>query len=191
MLRYSSTLFSISALRVAVLSTGIACCLFSVGQSVAEAGGPRIGRPPSEKIARARLRMLDGQELSLSELRGKVVVVNFFAVWCEHSKRQVELLSKYGVAEREQGLRIVGLSVEDQKTTPALIRKLISDYRITYPVGSVSDSLFTRFVESRDIGVPQTLIYGRDGNLLAHFQHHDDAVSAEISSVIERALTAK
>lgn len=173
---------------LAALSAG---CLLSAGHSVIAAGGPAIGKPPAGRIAKAKLKMLDGKQLSLNDMRGNVVVVNFFAVWCAYSKKQVELLARYGAGERERGLRIIGLSVEDDKTTPQEIRRLVDQHKVSYPVGTISDRLFSGFVASGDVSVPQTLIYGRDGRLIAHFDRHDDEVAAEITRVIDSALAAR
>lgn len=152
------------------------------------AGMPRIGQPPRESVARTPLRMLDGQELTLQELRGEVVVVNFFAIWCGHSKHHVSSLTKYGENERSRGLRILGLAVKDSESTPDRLQRFIRDYNITYPVGSVTDALFTRFIESSDVSVPQTLVYGRDGRLAAHFQGHDATVESRMRATIAAEL---
>jgi hypothetical protein len=52
----------------------------------------------------------------------------------------------------------------------------------------ISDPDFTRFVESKDVSVPQTLVYARDGRLIAHFSGHDDATASELAATVKREL---
>jgi thiol-disulfide isomerase/thioredoxin len=148
----------------------------------------KIGKSPKESIAAHPIRTFDGQQFSLAGLRGRVVVLDFFAVWCGHSKRHVPTLAKYGDAERERGLQIIGLAVQDSETTSERIAQFIKDYKLSYPVGVVKDHIFSEFVESRDVSVPQTLVYGRDGRLVAHFNGHDERVDAELTAIIQREL---
>ncbi len=149
---------------------------------------PKIGKLPKESVANHQLKTLDGQQFSLTGLRGKVVVLDFFAVWCSHSRQHVPALTKFGDAEKEGVLQIVGLAVKDGESTEERVRKFIQETTITYPVGMISDYDFTGYVESKDVSVPQTLIYARDGRLVAHFTGHDDKIAADIAATINREL---
>lgn len=148
----------------------------------------KIGELPKSSVARFPLRMSTGREISLMDLRGKVAVVNFFAVWCGHSRLHIPSLTKYGEDETKRGLQIVGLAVDDAETTPQRVSEFVHQMKITYPVGLVSDDVFKTYVESKDLSVPQTLVYARDGRLVAHFIGHDDSVAAEVDATIKREL---
>ncbi|HQR33533.1 MAG TPA: TlpA disulfide reductase family protein [Blastocatellia bacterium] len=148
----------------------------------------KIGELPKDSVAKFPLRMSTGQPISLTDLRGKVAVINFFAVWCGHSRLHVQALTKYGEEENKRGLQIVGLAVDDAETTPQRISEFIHQMKITYPVGLVTDDVFKKYVESKDLSVPQTLVYARDGKLVAHFIGHDDSVAAELDAAIKREL---
>lgn len=148
----------------------------------------RIGELPKDSVAKFPLRMSTGQGISLMDLRGKVAVINFFAVWCGHSRLHVQSLAKYGEEENKRGLQIVGLAVDDAETTPQRVSEFIHQMKITYPVGMVTDDIFRKYIESKDVSVPQTLVYARDGKLVAHFVGHDDALAAELDATIKREL---
>lgn len=148
----------------------------------------KIGEMPKSSVARFPLRMSTGREISLMDMRGKVAVINFFAVWCGHSRLHIPSLTKYGEEETKRGLQIVGLAVDDAETTPQRVGEFIHQMKITYPVGLVSDDVFKKYVEDKDLSVPQTLVYARDGKLVAHFIGHDDALAAELNSTIKREL---
>jgi len=149
---------------------------------------PKIGKLPKDSVANRQLRTLDGRQFSLAGLRGKVVVLDFFAIWCGHSRHHVPTMLKFGDAEKEGVLQIVGLAVKDSESTEERVRKFIQEMKITYPVGMISDPDFSDYVSSKDISVPQTLVYARDGRLVAHFSGHDDKTAAEIAETINREL---
>lgn len=149
---------------------------------------PNIGKLPKDSVANYQMQTLDGRQFSLAGLRGKVVVLDFFAVWCGHSRHHIPTMTKFGVSEQERGLQIIGLAVKDSESTKERVRKFIEDLKIKYPVGMIHDSLFSDFVESKDVSVPQTLIYGRDGRLVAYYSGHDDKTAADIAATVDREL---
>jgi thiol-disulfide isomerase/thioredoxin len=174
------------ALLPALTSIFFACALLFSGMR-AEAQ-VKVGKPPKGSVANRQIRTLDGQQFTIAGLRGQVVVLDFFAVWCGHSKKHVPTLTRFGEEERRQGLQIIGLAVQDNESTPERIAQFIKDFNITYPVGTVQDSVFSSYVQSRDVSVPQTLVYGRDGRLVAHFAGHDSQIDAELTATIKREL---
>ena len=148
----------------------------------------KIGEQPKSSVAKFPLRMSTGREISLMDLRGKVAVINFFAVWCGHSRLHTQALTKYGEDETKRGLQIVGLAIDDAETTPQRVSEFIAQMKITYPVGLVTDDVFKKYVESKDLSVPQTLVYARDGKLVAHLVGHDESVAADLDVAIKREL---
>ena len=148
----------------------------------------KIGELPKDSIARRQLRMTDGRQFTLAEMHGKVVVLDFFAVWCSHSRQHIPTMTKFTEDDAKRGLQIIGLAVDDAESTPKRVAEFIQQMKITYPVGMIEDPVFTRFVESKDVSVPQTLIYGRDGKLVAYFNGHDATIDSEITSTVKCEL---
>lgn len=166
----------------------VALC-FGANELNGDAQVVRTGQPPKDFLARHQFSTLDGRRLSLEALRGQVVVLHFFGTWCGYSKAQARMLSELTKEGLPQGLQIVGLSVKDPLTNPQALRQFIADQHVTYPVvGQVDDNLFSKFVESRDVSVPQTLIYGSDGRLVAHFNGYSRQVNQQIVEAIKREL---
>ena len=149
---------------------------------------PNIGKLPKDSVANHQLQTLDGRQFSLAGLRGKVVVLDFFAVWCGHSRDHIPTMTKFRDAEREGVLQIIGLAVKDKESTQERVRKFIQEMKIEYPVGMISDPDFSDYVNSKDLSVPQTLVYARDGRLVAYFSGHDDKIGADIAATINREL---
>src|SRR5262245_5069301 len=146
----------------------------------------KVGKLPKNSIANYQLQTIDGRQFSLAGLRGKVVTLNFFAVWCGHSKQHNQTLKRLDSEGR--GLQIIGLSVECPESTPERLAQFIKDSQINYPVGMIKDRVFSEYVESRDLSVPQTLVYGRDGRLAAHFNGHDAKVDTDLTETVKREL---
>lgn len=166
------------------LFTASLLCTLCLGASSSEATA-RIGRMPKASIAHQRFRAFDGRSFSLESLRGQVVVVDFFATWCGHSRAHLPTVKQIAETESEHGLQVVGLAVEEPDEK---VIGFVKDHKIDYLVATVSDPVFASFVESRDVSVPQTLVYGRGGQLAAHFVGHSAKLDAELISVVRREL---
>lgn len=180
------------ALRTIALSAIISLSfvtLLALGALGSEAKD-KIGKLPKDSVARRQVTSLDGRHFSLAALRGQVVVLDFFAVWCGNSRAHLPTITGFTDDDRQRGLQIIGLSVQE-RTTKDQLEQFITDQKIAYPVGFVSDSVFSEYIESRDVSVPQTLIYGRDGRLLAHFNGYSAGIDAAITAAVKRELEKK
>lgn len=152
---------------------------------------PRLGKLPKDKVARQRLTTLDGRQFSLVDMRGEVVVLNFFAVWCGHSRDQLPALGRFAGEGAGSGPRVIGLAVADEQTSAARLAQFVKDQRVSYPVGLIDDRSFGDHINSRDVSVPQTLVYGRDGKLAAHVIGQSAETDAVLAAAVERELAKK
>jgi cytochrome c biogenesis protein CcmG, thiol:disulfide interchange protein DsbE len=78
------------------------------------------------------LNTIDGGKWSLYENRGKVVLLNFWATWCEPCRTETPMLVKLGKEYNERGLKIVGIALDQDGSE--IIKKFMSEYKIDYPV---------------------------------------------------------
>jgi cytochrome c biogenesis protein CcmG/thiol:disulfide interchange protein DsbE len=108
------------------------------------------------------LEQLDGSgPLSLEELRGKALIVNFWASWCEPCKDEAPFLQQTYERYRDQGLVVLGIDVEDF-TKDA--RRFVARYGITYP--NVRDVKKETIGAWGVTGYPETFFVARDGRLV-------------------------
>lgn len=108
------------------------------------------------------LKTFDGQSLTLASLRGKPIILNFWASWCNPCKEEAPLLQAVWAQYRSQGLMLLGVDYVD--TEPEAL-KYLKDFGITYPNGP---DLGTRISKTyRITGVPETYFITREGTLLA------------------------
>ena len=86
----------------------------------AEAGAPRIGEPAPGFTAST----FEGEKFSLDDLRGEVVIVNFWATWCGPCKKEIPLLDRYAREHKGDGLRIVAVTTDADDIEPRSLKKL-------------------------------------------------------------------
>jgi thiol-disulfide isomerase/thioredoxin len=127
------------------------------------ANGPARGQLIGNLAPDFELPTLDGKNLKLSDLRGKAVLLNFWATYCGPCKIEipwfVELQKEYG----SQGFQIVGVAMDDASTDE--IAKFAKEMSINYPVLLGKDSVGDSY---GGVGVlPVSFFVDRDGKLIA------------------------
>jgi cytochrome c biogenesis protein CcmG/thiol:disulfide interchange protein DsbE len=123
--------------------------------------GMRGGRPLEGRPAPGfTLSLYDGSEISLNGLRGQVVVLNFWASWCEPCREEAPTLERVWRAYRERGVAFVGVNVKD---VPKGSSAFIENFGITYPNGPDPYDRIARAY--RVFGYPETYIIDVDGRV--------------------------
>lgn len=108
------------------------------------------------------LQTFDGKVLKLSDLRGKPVVLNFWASWCLPCREEAPFLVGAWNQYREQGLMLIGVDYVD---TDAEAKKYLAEFKVTYPNGPDIGTKISKAY--RITGVPETYFITREGKLLS------------------------
>ncbi len=109
-----------------------------------------------------------GRIISLKKLRGKIVLVNFWATWCPPCRHEIPRLEKFYKAHKKDGFTIIGLSVNDQGS--GYVEKFIKTFKggiITYPVGMANYGVEKAYGNVYEI--PQSFLINRQGIVVVHF----------------------
>lgn len=130
--------------------------LLAYGLRLQSEPGPRVGQPAPPFT----LSLFDGGQLSLEDLRGQVVVVNFWASWCQPCRVEAPLLEQTWRRYRDRGVVFVGIDYVD--TEPKALEYL-REFDVTYPNGPDLGSQISR--RYRIQGVPETFFIDRQGNI--------------------------
>jgi thiol-disulfide isomerase/thioredoxin len=150
-------LFFIAALVAAMLFAGVRL----THKTAADGGSPK-GKLVGNLAPDFELATLDGKNVKLSDLRGKAVLLNFWATYCGPCKIEmpwfVELQKEYG----PNGFQIIGVAMDDASTED--IAKFAKDMGVNYPIligkDSVADSYGGVSV------LPTTFFLDRDGKII-------------------------
>ena len=132
---------------------------------------------------------VDGRTIRLSDYRGKVLVMDFWATWCPPCKQETPQLARIAKESQSRGVEVIGLHIDDRgRSTPAAIRKFINDYGITYTVGMATDDMFTTYLGTEDDVIPQTLVFDRQGRVVLHLSGYTDDHARELDEAVRRAM---
>src|SRR6476660_4637142 len=88
------------------------------------------------------VRDLDGREISSASLRGKVVLLNFWATWCPPCRAEIPDLVALQEKYRDQ-LQIIGIS--EDEGGPEVVRRFVAEHRMNYPVVMTTPELERSF----------------------------------------------
>ena len=133
--------------------------LFALSLQLNASGQLQAGNAPDFTFTH-----FDGKSFRLSELRGKVVVVNIWASWCEPCKDEAAVLESTWRAYQASGVVLLGVDYVDTEP-PA--RAFMQQYHITYPNGPDLGSNIYRAFRAR--GVPETYVIDQSGTIARVF----------------------
>lgn len=122
---------------------------------------------------------IHGNAFKLSELKGKVVVLNFWATWCGPCRAELPALSDFYSRYKGQGVEVVGVSDEE----PDTVRPFAQEHKMNYVLVKGSDQVATEY---GIIGYPTTFIISRDGKIAA--KHESVITRADLEGVVKGLL---
>jgi len=139
---------------------------------------------PSQKPAAPSftVRDLSGRETSLSSYRGKVVLLNFWATWCEPCRKEIPRFIEFQKQYGSQGLQVLGVSLDDDAKP---VREFRDQFNVNYPIAMGDAKLAESY--GGVLGLPITFIIDPQGRIAAK---HVGAVDLSIvEQEIQRLLS--
>jgi thiol-disulfide isomerase/thioredoxin len=130
----------------------------------ASAGGlsyrfSHLEAPPP--VVEPRLVDLDGRSHHLAEANGKVLVVNFWATWCQPCREEMKAFSAVQDRFAPKGVQFVGIAIDDPET----VRSYLRDYPVSYPIWVGGDDVpaWADSLGNELSALPFTVVFDRKG----------------------------
>src|SRR3972149_6653843 len=119
---------------------------------------PAQGNFPGERAPDFTLKSISGKNLKLSEFRGRVILVNFWATWCKPCKEELPYFNRLYSKYRDVGLEVLGINIDKDSLQASGMSQALN---LTFPIlldppGQVSSLYKIR-------SMPTTFVIGKDG----------------------------
>jgi len=149
--------------RVFWIATLLALAAFAVSCHSSSSGKAALKPAPEFSLTD-----LSGRPLHLADYRGKVVVLDFWATWCEPCKQEIPRLIDLQNRYSAQGLQVLGISMDDSEPP---VRTFQQNFKMNYPVAVGTAKLADQY--GGVLGLPITFVIDRQGRI---FSRHIGAV---------------
>lgn len=129
----------------------------------------------------------DGKRATLSDYLGKVVLLDFYATWCEPCRDETPGLVRMQDQYESQGFQVIGLNVggdDDRQEVPGFAK----EFKIQYPLGFPDDELVDAYLKDNQ-NIPQTFIFDRSGKLIKRFIGYDKPEGREVERLVQQTLS--
>lgn len=151
--------------------------------SLANTGSLSLGQPAPDFT----LKTLDGQEMvTLSELRGKPVILNFWASWCVPCRKEMPVLQAAYEAHQAEGLTVLAINLTTEDTLPEA-QAFIEELQLTMP--ALADEDNTVGEAYHILGLPTT--YFVDAQGIITYLHLGPLDETQLNSKLQKVLSVK
>lgn len=180
---------------VLLIGVALTVLVFGIALVRQQQGQPTQGPAPD-----FTLTTFDGEEFTLSEHRGKVVILNFWASWCGPCRSEAPAFESLWQQYKDKDVVFLGITYADN---PDDSRAFMDSYGMTYPVAEDGRSEVSKALYHIQ-GVPETFVIDREGNIHRFFYflqdentvpasaNEDDptvpVTTAELARMIDRLL---
>ncbi len=154
-----------------------------------------VAPTPATAADAPKIQVVDdaGYDAAIAKYRGKVVVVDFWALWCTECLKEFKYTVGWGETYKDQGLVVVSMSFDDDGTEGAagrfLAKRNANFQHLRSKWGSGEESFEKWNIPSGTL--PHVKIYGRDGKLVKVFDAGDDPTAPSFTHVeVEKAIKA-
>ena len=153
--------------------------------STASASTALTAADPAGKLAPDfELKSIDGKSYKLADLRGKAVLLNFWATWCPPCKIEIPWFIELQKQYADKGLVVVGVAMDDDTNKQKVVSEFANEMKIDYPILLGTDQVADQYggVDA----LPTTFFIGRDGKIvrrvmgLAGHSEFEDAIHAAL-----------
>lgn len=164
-MRRAPNLFLLLLLVMLIVTTNFSAC--NSGAANSKAAVSNEAKPDEPVVT---FKNLQGQDVPLASLKGKVVIVNFWATWCEPCRTEIPWMIGFQEKYADKGFTIVGVAMDEEgkSVVEPYVQKIQFDVNghsetMNYPIVLGNDELAEKF--GGLIGFPTTIVISRDGKI--------------------------
>ncbi|HVP80957.1 MAG TPA: TlpA disulfide reductase family protein [Thermodesulfobacteriota bacterium] len=131
--------------------------------------------PFSASASDFSLKSFDGQEITLSQLKGKVVLLDFWATWCGPCRESIPHLIQLYKNYREKGFEVVGMNID--KGDGEAVRRFVKSMDIPYPVVIAPEDLVRKYQVT---GIPASFLIDKQGKIREKMVGFSSAIARQL-----------
>jgi len=132
------------------------------------------------------LKSFNGQEITLSQLRGKVVLLDFWATWCGPCRESIPHLIQLYKNYRESGFEVIGMNID--KGDGEAVRRFVMSMDIPYPVVTTPEDVVRNY---RVTGIPATFLIDKEGKIREKVVGFSGAIAQQLNTKVADLTSEK
>jgi len=132
------------------------------------------------------LKTLEGQEMTLASLKGKVVLIDFWATWCGPCRESIPHLATLYKNYRDKGFEVIGVSVD--KGEAEMVRRFSKSMDIPYPILIASEEVTRSYAVT---ALPTAFLIDREGNIQEKVIGFNSKIAKELAAKVKELTSEK
>lgn len=144
----------------------------------------KLATTAAQKLFQVSLQSLDGNPQTLSQFRGKVLVVNFWATWCAPCREEIPALNKVRGKYVANGVEIVGIALDNAPK----VKQYAEEMGIGYPllIGAIDTMTIGKDLGNQAGVLPFTVVFDRLGKVV--YSHAGAMTESRLGAVVQPLL---
>lgn len=114
-----------------------------------------------EKASNFTIPSLSEETLSLSDFKGKIIIVNFWTTWCNYCQEEMSELNKFTTENKMKNISLIGINVTSAESSKKVVSEFAKQFNLKFPIGLDESGQVSK--DYRLMGIPTTLIIDEKG----------------------------
>ncbi|MBL8066942.1 MAG: redoxin family protein [Armatimonadetes bacterium] len=132
-----------------------------------------------------KLKITDGTTATNASLKGKVVLLDFWATWCGPCKKASPTMQNLHKTYSSKGLKVIGVSVMEEEKGKAGVVKYKTDHKYTYPFAYEGDDLAKSLKVS---SIPQFVLIDKKGKIVKTWEGYSESIMGDITAKVKAEI---
>lgn len=191
---------NILLILMSVVFLGLTACTKTAGDvantSTADSSAPPATNndypPAPSALMQADIKDLDGGTFKLADKKGKVVLVNLWAIWCGPCVAEMPEFARMQSELGDKGLEVIGLNTgtqDGEEETAQNIKSFVEKRKFDYHIAYGNEDIFGEFDKKTRLGgIPQTMVINRAGQMVFIAGGGGSRNVSQIREAVEKAL---